>query len=123
LFEDTIPTLALLTEQSWTHVVLSNHVPELPDIIYHLRLGSYIARIFTSAETGYEKPHPQAFRCVLDALAGAEMVWMIGDILEADVVGAESVGISAILVRRYHENAQCYCPVLSQVPILLNRHI
>lgn len=120
-FEDSIPTLAHLASQSWTHVVLSNHVPELPHIIYHLGLNSYIARVFTSAETGYEKPHPQAFRCVLDALAGVETAWMIGDSMEADVAGAEAVGISAILVRRYHERARYYCPSLWQVPSVLNR--
>jgi putative hydrolase of the HAD superfamily len=58
LFEDTIPVLAWLSAQGWTHVILSNHVPELRAVIRHLQLGQYISQIFNSAETGYEKPHP-----------------------------------------------------------------
>jgi putative hydrolase of the HAD superfamily len=50
--------------------------------------------------TGYEKPHPQAFLQALDMLGRSQTVWMIGDNIEADVLGAQVVGIPAILVRK-----------------------
>jgi hypothetical protein len=33
-----------------------------------LRLGERVLRVFNSAETGYEKPHPEAYRRVLRTL-------------------------------------------------------
>jgi putative hydrolase of the HAD superfamily len=120
LFEDTIPTLARLSAQGWTHMILSNHVPELRSIIGHLQLGAYMSQLFNSAETGYEKPHPQAFRRVLDALDGPAAVWMVGDSMKADVTGATVVGIPGILVRTYHPDAKYCCAELSQIFAIVN---
>jgi putative hydrolase of the HAD superfamily len=120
LFDDVIPTLVRLSSQAWTHVLLSNHVPELPEIIRHLKLGPYLAGVFNSAETGYEKPHPQAFLNVLEAIGSPTAVWMIGDSYAADVSGAEAVGIPAILVRRTHMEARYTCDQLAQVPRIVS---
>ena len=79
LFDDTLPTLDRLTVLEWTHIMLSDHVLELREILDHLRLASRFARVFNSAETGYEKPHPQAFHMVLEAFVHHAMVWMMGD--------------------------------------------
>jgi putative hydrolase of the HAD superfamily len=120
LFEDTMPALERLSAQSWTHVILSNHVPELRSIICHLHLGKHISWIFNSAETGYEKPHPQAFRNVLDTLDSPAAIWMVGDSMKADIAGATSVGIPSILVRTHHPDAQHCCLELSQALAIIN---
>jgi hypothetical protein len=36
-----------------------------------------------------------------------------------DIAGARAIGIPAILVRRYHEDAEFYCAGLSQVPTVV----
>jgi putative hydrolase of the HAD superfamily len=100
LFDDTREVLTEHREDGWKHAILSNHVPELPLLVEGLGLGSLVGRIVNSAETGFEKPHPRAFQAALAALEDPAEVWMIGDNVEADVVGAEAVGIRAILVRR-----------------------
>jgi putative hydrolase of the HAD superfamily len=120
LFDDVLPTLDTLSAQGWTHAILSNHVPELDDIMRHLGLTSRIAYMFNSAETGYEKPHPRAFQITLETLPNAETVWMIGDNVVADVQGAEAVGLPAILVRRQHPQAQHWCETLYEVPTYLS---
>jgi len=97
------------------HLTMSNHVPELSAIIRHLHLGAYITQIFNSAETGYEKPYPQAFRHVLDAPDRPAAVWMIGDRVKADVAGAMLAGIPSILVRAHHHDAKYCCSDLPQV--------
>jgi putative hydrolase of the HAD superfamily len=89
--------------------VLSNHVPELSEIAEYLGLRSRISRIFNSAETGHEKPHPGAYLGVLRTLKETEAVWMIGDNADADVAGAEAAGILAILVRGYREEVRHCC--------------
>jgi len=115
LFEDTIPALNELSSRGWTHFALSNHVPELRRIICHLGLGPCLSKIFNSAETGYEKPHPQAFRMAIEELGEGSVTWMIGDSMTADIVGAESVGLSGLLVRKHHEGARYFAENLTQV--------
>ncbi len=100
LFDDTCPVLEALTGLGWRHLILSNHVPELEDIVAGLGVRHHFDAVLTSALTGCEKPHPEAFRLALEAAGRPEEVWMVGDNPEADVAGAERVGIPAILVRR-----------------------
>ena len=88
--------------------MLSNHVPELSGLVRGLGLDGRIFRIFNSAETGHEKPHPEAYRTVLGSLVDPESVWMVGDSVRADVLGAERAGIPAVLVRRFHPDAARY---------------
>ncbi len=119
LFDDTPPALEELARRGWTHVILSNHVPELRDIMRYLALDRFIARVFNSAETGYEKPHRRAFDAVLDAFPGPGAIWMIGDSLAADVAGAEAAGIPAVLVRASHETARHCCASLAELPAIV----
>jgi putative hydrolase of the HAD superfamily len=64
--------------------------------------------VFNSAITGIEKPNASAFESVLSKLPPPpeRNVWMIGDNFHADVRGAESLGIPAILVRERHPEAR-----------------
>jgi putative hydrolase of the HAD superfamily len=119
LYEDVLPALKQLQDEGWIHVILSNHVPELPDLVAALGLSPCITRIFTSALLGYEKPHPQAFRYVLDELGNPPVVWMIGDNPEADIAGAEASGIPAILVRGTDRSARRSCPDFAALAPLL----
>jgi len=114
LFDDTLPTLERLSQTGWTHAILSNHVPELRQIVSGLGLGDVVAAVSCSAETGYEKPHAWAFGSVLDELRPAE-AWMVGDNVGADVLGAEAVGLPAVLVRRPDPRAARYADSLDGV--------
>lgn len=108
VYDDTIPALESLKARGWRHVILSNHVPELPNIVEALGLSTYIDFCITSAISGYEKPNPEAFRNVLKLTGNPDMVWMVGDNLIADVQGAESMGIPAILVRAPNKGNTSY---------------
>ena len=98
-YEDSCDALALTRAAGWRNVVLSNHCPELPALVRDLGLDGLVERVFNSATTGFEKPHPEAFRGALAALGSPQDVWMVGDQPRADVEGAEAAGIPAILVR------------------------
>ncbi|MDQ3646391.1 MAG: HAD-IA family hydrolase [Actinomycetota bacterium] len=101
LFDDTISVLSSLKDQGWRHIILSNHVPELRSLVEGLELSTLVEEVLSSAITGYEKPHPEAFELGRRAALDAEQLWMVGDNAEADVLGAEAVGIPAILVRTH----------------------
>ncbi len=115
LFDDAVPELRGLSSRGWTHLILSNHVPELPGILHDLGLDGHLHQIFNSAYSGYEKPHPRAFSGVLEGVDGAEAAWMVGDNPEADVRGAEAVGLPAILVRGPKRGARHHCEDLSGI--------
>ena len=55
--------------------------------------------MITSATTGYEKPHSEAYAVARRAAGNPDTLWMVGDNPEADVMGAERCGIPAILAR------------------------
>jgi len=120
LFADTLPCLETLRMQGWRHLILSNHVPELPAIVKALGLAPFIAQVFNSAQTGFEKPHPEAFRSVLATIPHATEIWMVGDNFSADVMGAEAMGLPAVLVRSQHPDAVRCCETLMELPAVLN---
>lgn len=99
VYEDVIPALTALTHARWRHVIVSNHVPELPDLVAALGLATYFERIVCSAHVGYEKPHPAIFQTAIED-ANADRIAMVGDNRRADVAGAAAVGIQGFLVRR-----------------------
>ena len=103
LYEDTKETLEYFLKKGWKNVILSNHVPELPDIVNDLGLNTYLTGCISSASVGYEKPNPEIFKIALNYVGNPQTVWMIGDNIIADVKGAEAVGIKAILVRTLQE--------------------
>jgi putative hydrolase of the HAD superfamily len=99
LYEDAAPVLQNLRGRGWRHVIVSNHIPELPAITSACGLDDLIEMVHTSAATGYEKPHPEMFNIALRAAGSPDTVWMVGDNTVADYEGAEKLGIDAILVR------------------------
>ena len=115
VFDDVRPVLEQLRDDGWKHVVLSNHVPELPGLIEALGLSDLISDVLSSGCIDVEKPHPRAFETVFAAPPEARAGWMIGDSWRADVQGALAVGMRAILVRQKHPDAAIQCETLHAV--------
>jgi putative hydrolase of the HAD superfamily len=115
VFDDVRPALERLRDRGWTHIVLSNHVPELSSLIETLGLNDVISAVHCSACTGVEKPNPRAFETVFADYPGARAGWMVGDSWAADVRGAVAVGMRAILVRSKHAGAAIQCDTLHDV--------
>jgi len=119
VFDDVVPALEQLTQRGWRHIVLSNHVPELPQLIDRLGLGRHFDAVHTSATMGVEKPHRKAFLHARSLLPRTARVWMIGDNPVADAQGAEAAGIPAILVRSASPLVSRRCASLTEVIDLL----
>jgi putative hydrolase of the HAD superfamily len=98
VFPEAPVALSTLREAGWHTAILSNHVPELPDIVEGLGLAPLLDDVHSSASIGYEKPHPEAFHLALNGTS-PDSAWMVGDNEHADVLGAQQVGLRAILVR------------------------
>ena len=119
VFPDVFETLGTLESQGWTHWILSNHVPELEDIVEDLGLMAWISKVITSGLTGFEKPNPRAYSVAIDQASKYEAVWMIGDSFTCDYEGPRKVGIPSVLVRKPESGATPFAEILLDViPIL-----
>ncbi len=119
LHDDALPALAAFKKQGWTSILLTNHVPELPALLKHLKLDKSFEKVFNSAVTGYEKPNGHAFRQVLEWAGPAQDAWVIGDSYPADIIGAKEAGLKAVLVRQPHKGAELFCEKLDQLSAIL----
>jgi len=81
---------------------VSNWVWNLPELLHSLDLVGQFDFITASARVGFEKPHPRIFEEALEkAQARPWEAIHVGDHLDADVNGAERLGIHAVLMDRY----------------------
>lgn len=99
LIDGSLEALSTTRSAGYRNVILSNHGPELPQLVEALGLADFVDLTITSAAVGAEKPNPRIFEFAL-AKVGVHAhsdVWMVGDNPIADVEGAERLGIRAIL--------------------------
>lgn len=98
VYPATFEVLEALKKKGWTNYILSNHVPELPQIVRELGFSNIVNECFSSANIGYEKPNPFIYKYVFKKIGKPQICIMIGDNYNADVYGAENVGLNAILL-------------------------
>lgn len=99
LFDETTSALDESISRGYDNLIVSNHTPELGRLVCYLGIEKYFKAVITSAIVGYEKPHPRIFEHA-KSICPADRYMMIGDNYHADVTGALSCGIDAVLVRK-----------------------
>tara|TARA_B110000444_G_scaffold246166_1_gene267401 strand:- start:2183 stop:2881 length:699 start_codon:yes stop_codon:yes gene_type:complete len=98
LFDGAIEVLKELMNRGHRMFILTNGFEEVQHLkVERSGLSSYFQMVLTSDALGYKKPNPKIFDLALQMTKErAENTVMIGDNLEADVVGAREVGWSQI---------------------------
>ena len=99
LYDDTVEALGMFRDAGWRQAIVSNHCPELASLVDGIGIGAFFERVFSSACTGYEKPHPRAIGLALEHFA-VDVAWMIGNSERADIAAADAAGIPSVLVVR-----------------------
>jgi putative hydrolase of the HAD superfamily len=99
LYPQVLETLGQLHQQGYRLGIASDWVSGLPRILHSLGLSRYLDWALVSGAIGFAKPSPQFYRLVL-ARAGVrpEQIVHVGDSYYADVRGARTVGMDAILL-------------------------
>lgn len=106
LIDGAVAALELTHDHGFRNVILSNHAPELPELVTALGLDPLVDRVITSALIGVEKPNPRIFRYAIEISGAGPDCWMVGDNPIADVQGAQAVGIRAILADGAYSDAR-----------------
>ncbi|MEH2330122.1 HAD family hydrolase [Nostoc sp.] len=117
LYDDVISTLQYTIKNNYKNIILSNHIPELHEIIDELNITEYFEEIYTSGKIGHEKPSLKFYTHVINDLKieKTECI-MIGDSYNADITGALRAGIQAILVRKPNDkNYKLYSPDFREI--------
>ena len=133
LEEDTLPTLQKLEEDGYRMGLISNagDDQDVQQLARRFGIAPYFDFILTSAACSYRKPHRRIFELALSNwyFLPSEAV-MVGDNLDADVRGAQSVGVFAVwLSRRAGERTEEQRSIqpdaslssLSELPAFLDR--
>lgn len=97
LFDGAIEVLDYL-QQKYTLHIITNGFSEIQDRkLKNSKIADYFKTVTTADEVGVKKPHRRIFEHALK-LAGARPSnsLMIGDNLEADIEGAEKLGLQTI---------------------------
>ena len=99
LYPNAVEVIAKLSKKYKLHI-LTNGFSEVQFIkVENSGLAPYISTIITSEMAGAQKPDPKIFQYTLEkAGAKKEETLMIGDDLEADILGAKNVGLDQIYV-------------------------
>ena len=113
LFEGAISLLEELQVRYQLHVITNGF-----EVVQHYKinnsgLNSYFEKIFTAEKVGYKKPHPIIFKHALNqtnTLPKSSI--MIGDSLEADILGALNIGMHAIHFNSHNELQHNHCPIV-----------
>jgi len=103
LYDDTIQNLKQSINLGYDNIVLSNHTPELEDLVNSMDISKYFRGIITSAIVGYEKPNKKIFEFLMENYK-YDKYYMVGDSYQADIIGANNVGFTSILVRNININ-------------------
>ncbi len=103
-------------------IVVSNSDGTAEEIVSDLRLRGHLDAVVDSYRVGFEKPDPRIFRHALE-LAGSppNRTLHVGDQYAADVVGARSVGIHAILLDPFGDWGDVDCVTLPDLPSVQRR--
>ena len=123
LFEGAISLLDGLKIKYQLHVITNGFEIVQHHKIKNSGLSSYFKNVFTAEKVGYKKPHPIIFEHALDhTQTNAHNSLMIGDSLEADVLGAMNIGMQAIHFNSHNEPQHDHCPMvenLDEISIML----
>lgn len=102
LFPDVEPALAQLKVEGFRLGLITNVSDDPTPDLERLGLKGRFDTVVASCLVGLDKPDPRIFQVALEALGAAphEAVH-VGDLMSADVEGARSAGIKAVLLDRH----------------------
>ena len=100
---DALPTLKTLHEQGYRMGILSNAADDwdVQTLVDKAQVRPYMDFVLSSAALGQRKPSPAVFRAALAQWGiSPARVAMVGDTLNADILGANHAGMCSVWITR-----------------------
>lgn len=128
--EEAIPALQILKGKGFRLGMVSNAADDknVQQLVDRWGLRPSFEFIITSAACGFRKPRPEIFQLALDHFpVSPHKTAMIGDTLEADIEGANNLGIYSIWVTRrakkgdFNHIPSSVVERLDEIPALLSK--
>ncbi|MEZ4875830.1 MAG: YjjG family noncanonical pyrimidine nucleotidase [Flavobacteriaceae bacterium] len=116
LFDGVVEVLDYLSSRYILHIITNGF-----EEVQHLKLknsgiAAYFKTVTTSEEVGSKKPNPVIFQTALEkATAFPHNSLMIGDTFEADILGAEAVGMKTLFYNYRKEDIPVHYLVIDQI--------
>ncbi|MDE5670967.1 MAG: HAD family hydrolase [Eubacterium sp.] len=109
LYSDAVSTLKKLKSKGIKNVILSNNYPDLCDVLKELEIYDLFDDFVISAAVGYDKPRKEIFEIAENFYPNADEYYMVGDSVNADIVGGNCAGFKTILVHKGFCEKADYC--------------
>lgn len=114
--EGTKELLTWFRDRGYKLGIISNAEGQIKRLVEHAGIESSFETILDSHEVGFQKPDQRIFRRGLaDLKVEPSEAVHVGDIFEADVVGARAVGIVPILVDREGRYPEANCLTIRNI--------
>ncbi len=105
LFDGTLHILDYLTEKYQLHIITNGFEEVQYKKLKNSGIFHYFSTITTSEEVGLKKPNPLVFeKAMKKANASPYLSVMIGDSFEADILGADNLGMETIFYNYRNES-------------------
>ncbi len=99
LFDDTVEILNYLQPKYKLHIITNGFEEVQHKKLIRSNIHKFFKTITNSETTGVKKPNPIIFNFALDqAKAKVENSIMVGDSYEADILGAQNIGMDVIFL-------------------------
>jgi len=113
LISNSIEVLEYLYPGYNLHIITNGFQEIQQKKLQNARIDHYFDVIVNSEMAGVKKPNPGIFMLALEAAeVSPEKALMIGDNLEADILGARAVGIQALHYNAHNDPAHDHCEMI-----------
>ncbi|WP_445384269.1 YjjG family noncanonical pyrimidine nucleotidase [Robiginitalea sp. IMCC44478] len=113
LMPHSIEVLEYLKGKYRLHIITNGFREVQHRKLENSRLTPYFIEVIDSERAGVRKPDPKIFEMALEvAEVPAQKALMIGDSLEADIIGSRKAGLQALHFNVHNEPLHEYCPII-----------
>jgi putative hydrolase of the HAD superfamily len=117
LFDNTIDILEYLNSSYNLHIITNGFEEVQQKKLNHSNIAHYFKTVTNSEQVGVKKPNPKIFSYAIEiAKTSVDKSIMIGDNLEADILGASNVGMDVIF---FNSNNETFDGNIKQVDNLI----
>ena len=113
LFPNTLDVLEYLKPKYKLHIITNGFQEIQGKKLRNSNIEGYFEHVIDSEMAGVKKPNPIIFELALNkANVASRNAMMIGDSLEADILGAKASGLHTLHFNAHNEPAHEFCPMI-----------